>query len=145
MKKQLLLVIMLAFGPFFTMNGQNKVIRKTNVHINYFPNGKIQSIIKTKTAQSAGFNFDSNFKRNRYREVVFDESGNRIRTIFQKTKISQAGRDCYLVKRISTDFFSSGKKQKKIKERCDRKKTVERHFNPDGKLILKRIIIDKTQ
>jgi antitoxin component YwqK of YwqJK toxin-antitoxin module len=135
MKKQLLLGIMLAFGPFFTMNGQNKVIRKTNVHINYFPNGKIQSIIKT----------DSNFKRNRYREVVFDESGNRIRTIFQKTKISQAGRDCYLVKRISTDFFSSGKKQKKIKERCDRKKTVERHFNPDGKLILKRIIIDKTQ
>ena len=121
--KSFLFLIILAL-PLHSIYGQNVSDESTNRNSQtkeYYSNGKIKSITKTKIKYPRNIDLFNFYKKTIVVQTVYDSIlSNKITYVKRITKVGVGGKHCYeyFVKRI--DYDQNGKRKKFEKGHCDK-------------------------
>jgi antitoxin component YwqK of YwqJK toxin-antitoxin module len=105
----------------------------------FYDDGKIKKITRTKTVQSIYIDPYTFFKKTISHSTEYYESGKVKSKTYRKTKIDKSSPGCYEVKVIITTYSESGKILHQEINECDKKRVTNKFYDETGKINFIRI------
>ena len=136
--RTLLLLAFFLFIPLFSMSRTGTTV-KTEVKREFYANGQVKRIIKTRIRRTRHFELYNFYKRTATTVTEFNENG----TVRSKdkiiTKVGDTGRPCYEVITLKIEYNSNGTRKTYDKWICDKRKGIYKEYDVNGKLVFTRI------
>lgn len=136
--KAVLLVTFFIVIPFIAIARTGTTV-KTEVKREYYENGQVKKIVKTRIRRTKQFELYNFYKRTAITVTEFHENGavkSKDKTI---TKVGDTGRPCYEVVTLKIQYNSNGTRKTYDKWICDKRKGIYKEYNANGKLVFTRI------
>jgi hypothetical protein len=112
---------------------------KTEVKREFYSNGQVKRIVKTRIRRTKHFELYNFYKRTAITITEFNENGtikSRDKII---TKVGDTGRPCFEVVTLKIEYNSNGTRKTYDKWICDKHKGIYKEYDENGKLVFTRI------
>lgn len=113
--------------------------RKIKETKEFYDNGKIKKITRTKTVQSIYIDPYTFFKKTVTRITEYSESGKIISKTYKKTRIDKSAPGCYEIIMIITTYSENGRRLHQEIDECDKKRVTHKFYDDAGKLTFIRV------
>jgi antitoxin component YwqK of YwqJK toxin-antitoxin module len=112
---------------------------KREVKKEFYANGNIKRIVKTRVRRTKQFDLYNFYKRTAVSVIEFSEEGTLSTKQKYITKIGDSGRPCYEIVTIKISYYPNGKIRTCDKWSCDKQKGIYKEYDINGNLLFTRI------